>query len=538
MLLGTATPRSLDAEDFMSHTLDHAAICFESELHTRRSAPMADTATVTREDQTNQLVWGGEQLIVPVILAGGSGTRLWPLSREMFPKQFVHFFGAENPSFFESTLERLRSGVFSPPIIVCNNNHRFLVRQEMERAGISPGAIILESTAHNTAAAIAVATLYVEQREPEAILAVMPSDHMLKDSARFIEVLKRAAAVAARGKLVLLGVRPTEAHTGYGYIRQGEPLDGCNGSAFALEAFVEKPDRRTAEAYIAAGYHWNSGIFVMSAQAFLGELARLEPSIVEAARKALAEAEEDLGFLRLDDTALAGVPELPIDRAVMEQTSAGAMLTLDCGWSDIGSWSSLWEASPRDERGNAVCGDALLEDTTGCYVSSENALVTTLGIHDLIIVQTSDALLVANKSRAQEISTIVTRLRQSNRKEYEQHLCNLRPWGYFETLSADQRFQVKLLNVRSGAKLSMQMHHHRSEHWTVVSGTAKVTIDSVEQLLTENESIYIPATHWHRLENPGKLPLEVIEVQIGSYLGEDDIIRSDDDYHRRPHETR
>ncbi len=513
----------------MTPALTQAAVCLDAGLKTWKS--QIGDSCVNSESVCNR-----KQSIVPVILAGGSGTRLWPLSREMFPKQFVHFFG--DWTLFRSTLERLHSGAFSAPIILCHNDHRFLVKQEVERARITPRAIVLEPVARNTAAAIAVAALYLEQQEPGAILVVMPSDHMLKDEARFAEAVKQAAEVAAKGKLVLFGVKPTEPHTGYGYIRQGDPLDDGDGSAFAIETFIEKPNRTTAESYIAAGgYHWNSGVFVMSAEAFLHELATFEPGILDAARNALAKAKEDLGFLRLDDSALAGVPNLSVDHAVMERTSSGAVLALDCGWSDIGSWSSLWEISPRDERGNAVCGAALLEDTTGCYVHSDKALVTTLGVNDMIIVETSDALLVADKSRAQDVSKIVARLRQANRKEHGQHLRNLRPWGYFECLSVGTRFQVKLLNVSPRAKLSMQMHHHRSEHWTVVSGTAKVTVGNFENLVSENESIYIPPTQWHRLENPGKVPLEVIEVQIGGYLGEDDIVRTDDIYHRSPDET-
>ncbi|HUU24136.1 MAG TPA: mannose-1-phosphate guanylyltransferase/mannose-6-phosphate isomerase, partial [Methyloceanibacter sp.] len=317
------------------------------------------------------------------------------------------------------------------------------------------------------------------------------------------------------------------------------PLEAGDGSAFAIDAFVEKPERAVAEDYIAAGGHyWNSGVFVMSAEAYMSELEAFEPTIAEAARKAVANAKGDLGFLRLDGGALANAPSLSVDRAVMERTSLGAVVTLDCGWNDVGSWSSLWKVSPRDDNGNVVCGEALLEDTTGCYVHSDKGLVATIGVNDMIIVETPDALLVADKSRSQEVSRIVTRLRQSNRREQGQHLRNLRPWGHFEALSTGSRFQVKLLKVKPGAKLSLQMHHHRSEHWTVVSGTAKVTVGESEQLVGENESIYIPATQWHRLENPGKVPLEVIEVQIGSYLGEDDIVRSDDVYCRAPDETR
>jgi mannose-1-phosphate guanylyltransferase/mannose-6-phosphate isomerase len=374
---------------------------------------------------------------------------------------------------------------------------------------------------------------------PNAILAIMPSDHVVKDEMLFAEGVKRAAAVAATGKLVLFGVKPTEPHTGYGYIKQGAALPGFDGTAFAVESFAEKPDRATAEAYLTTGkYFWNSGIFVLSAKTYLEEIARLEPKILEAARLAFANASEDLGFLRLDKTAFAASPNISIDYAVMERTDTAAMLPLDVGWNDVGSWSSLWDIAPRDEKGNFIRGEAVLEDTTDCYVHSERSIVTTIGVKDLVIVETPDALLVADKGRTQEVSNIVKRLKQSNRKEQEQHLRNYRPWGYFEALNVGPRFQVKLLHVKPGGKLSMQMHHHRSEHWIVVQGTARVVIGEKEQLVRENESVYITATQWHRLENPGKVPVEIIEVQIGSYLGEDDILRADDIYHRAPEETK
>ena len=478
--------------------------------------------------------------IFPVILSGGSGTRLWPLSRAMYPKQFIRFFDGQNASFLGATLTRLKADAgFAQPILLCNNDHRFLVREELDRAGIKPRAIILEPIARNTAPAIAVAALAALRENPGAILAVMPSDHVVKDEARFVEGIRRAAKVAATGRLVLFGIKPTEAHTGYGYIKQGAPLEGFNGGANAVEAFYEKPDKATAERYLADGsYYWNSGIFVLSARTFLEEIARLEPQILEAARGALARAVDDLGFLRLDKAAFASSPNISIDYAVMEKTTAAAMLPLDVGWNDVGSWTSLWEIAPRDDKGNYIHGDAVLEDTSGCYVHAEKSIVSTIGLKDLVIVDTPDALLVADKNRTQDVSKIVQRLKQSNRKEQEQHLRNYRPWGYFETLNIGPRFQVKLLHVKPGGKLSMQMHHHRSEHWIVVQGTAKVVIGDIEKLVRENESVYIFATQWHRLENPGKVPVEIIEVQIGSYLGEDDIMRTDDIYHRAPEETK
>ncbi len=478
--------------------------------------------------------------IFPVILSGGSGTRLWPLSRAMYPKQFIRFFNGQGTSFLSAALKRLPAHAgFSDPILLCNNDHRFLVQEELERTGVSAKAIILEPLARNTAPAIAVAALAALRETSDAILAVMPSDHIIKDDRRFVEAVKRAGKVAATGRLVLFGIVPTEPHTGYGYIRKGTSLEGFNGAAFNVDAFFEKPNKATAERLVADGGHfWNSGIFVLHAKTFLEELARLEPRILDAARTALLKAEKDLGFLRLDAASFAASPGVSVDYAVMEKTNTAAMLPIDVGWNDIGSWSSLWEIAPHDARGNYSNTDAVLEDTSGTYVHSERSLVATIGVNDLVIVDTPDALLVADRSRSQDVSKIVAQLKTSNRKEQEQHLRNLRPWGYFETLNIGPRFQVKLLHVKPGGKLSMQMHHHRSEHWIVVQGTAKVVIGDTEKLVRENESVYIVATQWHRLENPGKVPLELIEVQIGTYLGEDDIIRTDDIYRRSADETR
>ena len=476
--------------------------------------------------------------VYPVILSGGAGTRLWPLSRAMFPKQFIRFFRGQDKSFLTSALTRLPTALgFAPPIVLCNNAHRFLIREEIDRAGVEPQAIVLEPVGRNTAPAIAVAALIATRNDPDAVLVVMPSDHVVRDERVFAESVRRAAQVAAQGKLVLFGIKPSEPHTGYGYIKKGAPLNASG--AFQVEAFAEKPDSATAAAYLADGhYFWNSGIFVLSARTFLEEIKRLEPAIFAAADQALKLSENDLGFLRLEKTAFAASPNISVDYAVLEKTTQAAMLPLDVGWNDVGSWSSLWEIAPRDQEGNFVNGDAILSDTQDCYVHSERAFVSTIGVKDLVIVDTPDALLVADKTRTQDVSKIVQQLKQSNRKEQEQHLRNYRPWGYFETLNIGPRFQVKLLHVSPGGKLSMQMHHHRSEHWIVVQGTAQVVIGDKTQLLRENESVYITATQWHRLENPGKVPVEIIEVQIGSYLGEDDIVRTDDIYHRSADETK
>jgi mannose-1-phosphate guanylyltransferase/mannose-6-phosphate isomerase len=474
-----------------------------------------------------------------VVLSGGAGTRLWPLSRALYPKQFIRFSEVQPESFLAAALKRLGpAGGFSPPVVVCNNDHRFLVKDEAERAGVRPGAIVLEPAARNTAPAVAVAALLAEREDPEGILAIMPSDHVIRDVARFAAAVHQAAAVADAGRLVLFGIAPDAPHTGYGYIRRGAPLDGFEG-AFAVAGFTEKPDRETAAQYLAAGgYSWNSGIFVLGARAFLSELERLAPAILAAARSAVAGARTDLGFLRLDAEAFAAAPSISIDYAVMEKTDRAAVMPIDVGWSDVGSWSSLWELSARDADGNAVHGDVLLEATRNCYVSSQKSLVAVMGVDDLVIVDTPDALLVADRTKAQDVGKMVARLRSAGRREHESHVRNHRPWGYFETLNVGPRFQVKLLHVKPGGKLSMQMHHHRSEHWVVVHGTARVTVGGEERLVHENQSVYIVATQWHRLENPGKTPLELIEVQLGSYLGEDDIVRADDVYNRAPEETK
>lgn len=494
--------------------------------------------TFTKSDRTTKVP--SMLPIVPVILSGGSGTRLWPLSRSMYPKQFINFFNGAGDTLLGTTLGRLPpTEGFSRPILLCNNDHRFLIKEELSRAGLEASAIILEPVARNTAAAITVAALAALRQSPNAILVVMPSDHVVQNTQGFVEAVRAAATIAASNRLVLFGIAPDRPHTGYGYIKRGAPLSPGIDKAFAVEAFFEKPDAATAAKYLAQGdYFWNSGIFVLNAQTFLDEVARFDASILEAARGAFANASEDLGFLRLDRKSFAESPNISVDYAVMEKTKAAVMLPIDVGWNDVGSWSSLWDIAPHDAQQNYCNGDSVLEETTGCYIHSERGLVATIGVENLVIVNTPDALLVADKARSQDVGRIVASLKLSNRKEQEQHLRSYRPWGYFETLNIAPRFQVKLLHVKPGGKLSMQMHHHRSEHWIVVQGTANVVIGNTEQLVRENESVYITATQWHRLENPGKVPLELIEVQIGTYLGEDDIIRTDDVYNRAPEETK
>jgi len=475
--------------------------------------------------------------VYPVILCGGSGTRLWPLSRAQYPKQFIPLMDGSDDSLLVATLRRLDPGDgFQLPTLLTHNDQRFLLRDEVQRTGLTPREILLEPVARNTAPAITAAALSIAADDPDAVLAVMPSDHLIEDGKTFGDTVRRAARIAAGGRLMLLGVPPAQPHTGYGYIRTGAALsDGASDVA----AFTEKPDAATAQQYLdEGGYLWNSGIFVLPVTAFLEEVERLAPEIIENTRAALDGAESDLGFRRLAGEAYAQCPNISVDYAVMEKTARAAVLPLETGWSDVGSWASVWAESAHDADGNAVRGDAMLMDTHGSYVHSNGALVSTIGVEDMIVVHTPDAALVARRDRAQDVGQLVKQLRAANRREPEQHTRCHRPWGHFETLSLGPRFQVKLLHVKPGGQLSLQMHHHRSEHWVVVTGTARVTCNGASRLVCENESVYISATHWHRLENPGKVPLEIIEVQIGSYLGEDDILRSDDVYRRAPHETK
>ena len=478
-------------------------------------------------------------VIYPVILSGGSGTRLWPLSRAMYPKQFISVFNDHGSSLLATTLQRLAStDGFAQPTIVCNNDHRFLVKEDAERAGVKPRAVVLEPVARNTAPAAAVAALLIEREDPAGILVVMPSDHVVKDEAGFVAAVRQAAEVAATGKLVLLGVKPGGPHIGYGYIRRGPPLPGFP-AAHVVEAFTEKPDKAAAASYVRAGtYFWNSGIFIFRARAYLDELARLQPSILEAATQALAGAKEDLGFLRLEAQAFAKAPSISIDYAVMERTSAAAVVPVDIGWSDVGSWSSLWEISAHDAAGNAVArrgGPGGHEQLLRSCRGGRGRHHRRQGPRDRRYARCA----AGGRPRAGP-GRVRHRRAPEGAGSQRARATPAQPSavGVLRDPQLGPRFQVKLLHVKPGAKLSMQMHHHRSEHWVVVHGTARVTIDGAERLVRENESVYITATQWHRLENPGKTPLELIEVQIGSYLAEDDIIRSADAYNRAPDETR
>lgn len=469
-------------------------------------------------------------MLIPVILAGGSGTRLWPLSRKLYPKQLLPL--VDSGTLVQNTLSRLQGlGDLADPVVICNEEHRFIIAEQMRAMGVTPAAIILEPVGRNTAPAVAVAALHVLRTDPQAVLLVLPADHLIAEPARFHEAVREASVQAEEGHLVTFGIVPTAPETGYGYIRQGAPLDGS--SARKIERFVEKPDLATAEGYLASGeYFWNSGMFLFRADAVLAELERFAPSIVRACRKSLGEARQDLDFLRLDRDAFGVCPEDSVDYAVMERTDRGAMVPLSCGWNDLGSWEALWQAGDRDESGNVIRGDVVTCDVHDSYLHAETRLLAAVGLRNHIVVETSDAVLISPRDRVQDVKKIVDKLKAENRIEAVSHKKVFRPWGHYESIGDGARYQVKRITVTPGHVLSLQKHFHRAEHWVVVQGTAVVTRDEEEILVRENESVYLPLGAVHRLSNPGKIPLELIEVQVGSYLGEDDIVRFEDVYGR------
>lgn len=467
----------------------------------------------------------------PVILSGGSGSRLWPMSRRLLPKQFLPLVSEH--TLLQDTLLRLRGldGAHAP-LVISNSEHRFLVAEQLREIGASAEAQILEPVGRNTAPAVAVAALCLAGREPDARMLVLPADHLIRDVPAFHAAIATALSLAAEDSLVTFGIAPSGPVTGYGYIQRGEPVPGHKG-AFRVARFVEKPDLETAQRYVSSGgFFWNSGMFAFRAERFLEELQRFRPDILAAAKTAWEASTRDLDFLRLDAAAFTACPSDSIDYAVMERTSASAMVRADIGWSDVGSWTALWEAGAKDSANNVSLGDVSLRDASGCYVRAEHRLVAALGVRDLIIVETNDAILVADKSRVQEVKEVVEHLDRQVRSEHISHRRVYRPWGYYESIDAGGRFQVKRIMVKPGEALSLQMHHHRAEHWVVVSGTASVTRGDEVRLLSENESTYIPIGIKHRLENPGEVPLFLIEIQSGEYLGEDDIVRFEDRYHR------
>lgn len=469
-------------------------------------------------------------MLVPVILSGGSGTRLWPLSRKNLPKQFLPLTG--DSTLFQQTVARTRSiDDIAAPIIVCSEEHRFLVAEQLLEMKLSGASILLEPAARNTAPAIALAAWHAVKKNPEAVLLVLPADHLIADQASFAEAVHKAAPLAQQGWLVTFGIRPEGPETGFGYIRRAEALDD---SAFRVRQFVEKPDLATAESYVAAGdYEWNSGMFMFEARRYLEELQLHAPRIQEATREACARAHADLDFVRIDKDAFAASPEDSIDYAVMEKTARAAVVPVSCGWSDIGSWAALWSASERDGDGNRLEGDVIAIDSRNCLMrASERRMIAVLGVSDLVIVDTPDATLVAPRERVQDVKRLVDQLKSAGRQEHLFHRKVYRPWGSYDSLDVGERFQVKRIMVKPGAALSLQKHQHRAEHWIIVSGTAEVTRDEEVFQLSENQSTYLPLGAVHRLRNTGTQPLELIEVQSGDYLGEDDIVRLEDVYGR------
>ena len=463
--------------------------------------------------------------ILPVILSGGSGTRLWPLSREAYPKQFLPLVGTD--TMLQATWHRVAPLAGRQPIVVANQEHRFMVAEQLLEVGAKPEAIILEPAGRNTAPAIAIAALEALKGGEDALLLVLPSDHVVTHEQAFHAAARLAVSVAEQGKLVTFGIVPKTPEIGYGYIK-AVAGDGVR----AVERFVEKPDLATAKSYVASGeYYWNSGMFMFKASVYLDALAKYQPRMLEACRRALELSKRDEDFVRLDAEAFAASPSDSIDYAVMEKTADAAVVPLDAGWSDVGSWSALWEANERDADGNAHHGDVIAIDCRDTYAYGQR-LITMIGLEEVVVVETDDAILVGHKDRIQDVKKIVEQLKGEGRPQVKWHRKVYRPWGAYDSIDNGSRFQVKRITVKPGGTLSLQMHHHRAEHWIVVSGTAEVTCGDKVVLLTENQSTYIPLGVTHRLRNPGRLPLELIEVQSGSYLGEDDIVRFEDSYGR------
>lgn len=467
--------------------------------------------------------------VIPVILSGGAGTRLWPLSREMYPKQLLSLTSKQ--TMLQDTATRLAAIAGAiPPIVVCNEAHRFTVAEQLRALDIQASAILLEPSGRNTAPAVALAALKAMSIDPDATLVVAPADHVIRDASKFQQAAEVAVALAQHDKLITFGIVAHAPETGYGYIRRGEGA----GPAYPVAQFVEKPPLDLAQQYVASGdYYWNSGMFVFKASRYLAELSSLAPDILSACTAAFEAAKADLDFVRIDKAEFIKCRSESIDYAVMEKTKDALVLPLDVGWSDVGSWSSLFDVLPADEEGNVLQGDVMVHDTHDCYVHSTSRLVAAVGMEDHIIVETKDAILVAPKDRVQDVKDLVAKIKKSGRTESALHREVFRPWGSYDSVDSGERFQVKRLSVKPGAVLSLQMHHHRAEHWIVVQGAARITRNDETFLLAENESTFIPVGATHRIENPGKVPLHIIEVQSGSYLGEDDIVRFEDNYGRK-----
>jgi mannose-1-phosphate guanylyltransferase/mannose-6-phosphate isomerase len=467
--------------------------------------------------------------VVPVILSGGAGTRLWPVSRDALPKQFLPLVG-ERSTYQDTLLRVAESSLFAPPIVITGADFRFFARRQAEDIGIDP-TVVIEPMRRDSGPALAAAAVLARSRDPEAVVLALAADHVILDADEFRATCAAALTAAEAGRIVTFGITPSAPKTSYGYIRRGQPTTGAD-QVFAVDAFVEKPDADTAARYVAEGYLWNSGNFLFRAEVLLAELNRFEPAMVAAVEKAVAGASDDLGFVRLAPEAFAAAPQKSIDYAVMEKTDRAAVIAGNFRWSDIGSWDAIFDIAPRDTSGNAIHGTVVTADTRNCVIHSVDRLTAVLGAEDLVVVSTPDAVLVTPRARAQEVRELVGKLKGAQRPEATEHRLVHRPWGYYDSIDRGERFQVKRIVVRPGGMLSLQKHHHRAEHWVVVRGTAEVTIGSDVKAVHENESIYIPIGAVHRLANQGKIPLELIEVQTGSYLGEDDIVRIEDVYKR------
>lgn len=470
-------------------------------------------------------------MIIPVVLAGGSGTRLWPLSRKHYPKQLIEL--VNQYSMIQDTVLRLRGcDDMEQPVIICNDEYRFMIAEQMRKINIDPGLIILEPVGRNTASAITVASLMIHAKYDDPILLVLPADHIIENVTNFHEMIDLGSNAAKKGTLVTFGIIPQGPETGYGYIKQADSVSDFT-NVFKIDKFVEKPVLKDAKKYVESGkYCWNSGMFMFKASTILEELNKYAPDIVKTCKKAVAKGQEDLDFFRLDKESFEKVPSDSIDYKVMEKTSKGVIIPCDIGWSDIGSFNALYRAQKSDENQNVLNGDILLNNVENCYINAKDKLVAVVGVQDLVIVETKDAVLVAHQDKTQDVKKIVEKLKKNQRQEIIVHSKVYRPWGYYETMDISERFQVKRLTVKPGARLSLQKHYHRAEHWTVVAGSAVITNGDKEMLLNEDQSTYIPIGVVHRIKNPGKIPLEIIEVQSGSYLGEDDIVRYDDVYGR------
>ena len=467
--------------------------------------------------------------LIPVVMCGGAGTRLWPVSRESMPKQFVPLI--DERSTFQQVLGRIADvELFDRPIIITNSDFRFIVAEQLRECDIEAD-IVLEPMRRDSAMAVAVAAALARERDPEAVVLILAADHVVRDVAAFKSACREAATAAAEGLIVTFGINPTFPATHYGYIRPGSKVNG--GAALAVEAFVEKPDAKTAGGYVAESYLWNSGNFAFRADIMLEEIARYEPDIAAAAKLAVEGMARDLDFLRLPAEPFARAPKKSIDYAVMERTDRAAVVPVDLGWSDVGSWSAVWDVMNHDAEGNASTGSVVFYDSRNSLVRSDDAILTAVvGLEDIIVVATPDAVLVTSRDKAEQVKGLVEQLKAQNRREADQHLRIYRPWGYYQGIDLGSRYQVKRIVVKPNAKLSLQKHFHRAEHWVVVRGTAEIAVGSEVRTIHENESAYIPIGSVHRLANPGKIPLELIEVQVGSYLGEDDIVRLGDEYGR------